>query len=550
MVFDMRTRGLAARWGTSLVASALFATLLVFAGVMQREEAPAAPSAATTYLCSGYSSCVGAGYSDAGYGAVSGKMYWQMYSGHNCTNYAAYRVIKAGGPATRPWVGNGNASEWGLRMASITDQVPNVGAIAWWGRYSNGSGSAGHVAYVEKVVSPTEIIISEDSWGGTFHWRRITKSSGRWPTGFIHFTDKRLSVTKAPAVTGGAAQIGTPLGIDPGTWSPSARRTVQWLADGVAIPGATGGGFTPTLAQLGKAISVRVTGTRDNYNPLTVTTRPTADVVRGEMVPAAPPTLNGEPYLDEVLTATEGSWKPLDPTIEWRWYVDGVRLTDHAAPNLALTPEYVGKKVTLLAVARKPGYLTKTAVAQGSVGPILAGRIALSAQPRISGVPEVGATVKAVTGTPDPADAVVTHQWLRNGRPIAGATGATYKLTGADASRTIGVRTTVTKPRYETLVADATMAKPVMATPVVDVATVGWTGKAVVRVRVVAKGVAPVKGSVRITVGSRVTTAKLVDGVAKVTLGPIRAGRRDVTVVYLGSTSVRAAKATASVVVR
>ena len=48
-------------------------------------------------------------------------------------------------------------SEWGKYMARITDQVPNVGAVAWWGRYSNGSGSAGHVAYVEKVVSPTEI---------------------------------------------------------------------------------------------------------------------------------------------------------------------------------------------------------------------------------------------------------------------------------------------------------------------------------------------------------------------------------------------------------
>ena len=131
MVFDMRTWGLAARWGTSLVASALFATLLVLTGAPGRDAAPVAPSAATTYLCSGYSGCVGAGYSDAGYGAVSGKMYWQMYSGHNCTNYAAYRVIKAGGPATRPWSGGGNASEWGLQMSEITDQVPRArGAVA------------------------------------------------------------------------------------------------------------------------------------------------------------------------------------------------------------------------------------------------------------------------------------------------------------------------------------------------------------------------------------------------------------------------------------
>src|SRR3546814_685894 len=130
-------------------------------------------------------------YSDAGYGARSSKMYWRMYPGHNCTNYAAYRMIKAGMPNERPWSGGGNGSEWGLRMSEITDRRPAVGAIAWWARYSGGVGSSGHVAYVEKVVSNDEIIISEDSWGGTFHWRRITRDSGRWPTGFIHFVDKR-----------------------------------------------------------------------------------------------------------------------------------------------------------------------------------------------------------------------------------------------------------------------------------------------------------------------------------------------------------------------
>src|SRR5687767_3844799 len=127
---------------SALLTSTLLATLLVVAAV-QQQPAPAqpgatAPAAVNTYLCSGYEGCRQAGYSDAGYGAVSGRMYWRMYSGHNCTNYAAYRVIKAGGPAERPWSGGGNASEWGLQMRNITDQRPSVGAIAWWGRYSNG----------------------------------------------------------------------------------------------------------------------------------------------------------------------------------------------------------------------------------------------------------------------------------------------------------------------------------------------------------------------------------------------------------------------------
>ena len=548
MVSVMRTWGLAARWGTSIVTSALLASLLVLTGASQRATT-VDPSAATTYLCSGYSGCVSAGYSDAGYGAVSGRMYWQMYSGHNCTNYAAYRVIKAGGPATRPWSGGGNASEWGLRMANITDQTPSVGAIAWWGRYSNGSGSAGHVAYVERVVSSTEIIISEDSWGGTFHWRRITKSSGRWPTGFIHFTDKRLAVTEQPSVIG-APKVGTELRVDPGTFSPAATRTVQWLVDGAAVPGATSARFVPTAAQLGKTVSVRLTASRAGYDPLKVTTRPTGAVARGEIATVEAPQLSGEPYLDEVLTATPGSWTPVNPTIEYRWYADKVRLTTATGPRLTLKPTLIGKKIQVITVARKPGYLTETALAQTAVGPVLAGKIVVDAPSRISGRPDVGATLKVLHGAPDPTDATVTQQWLRDGRAIRGATGTTYRLTGADASSVISVRTEITKPRFEPLIQTSTMGRRVTSAPTVSVATTGWTGRAVVKVRVTARGVAPVRGSVRIGVGGQVRTVNLVDGEAKVVLGPIRAGRWDVAAIYLGSTTVRAGRGDGTVVVR
>ena len=50
-----------------------------------------------------------AGYAHAGYSARNDRMYWLMYSGHNCTNYAAYRMIKGGMSNERPWSGGGNA---------------------------------------------------------------------------------------------------------------------------------------------------------------------------------------------------------------------------------------------------------------------------------------------------------------------------------------------------------------------------------------------------------------------------------------------------------
>ena len=48
--------------------------------------------ARSAYLCIGYKACLQAGMSSAGYALSNDSMYWRMYAGHNCTNYAAYRL--------------------------------------------------------------------------------------------------------------------------------------------------------------------------------------------------------------------------------------------------------------------------------------------------------------------------------------------------------------------------------------------------------------------------------------------------------------------------
>ena len=84
-------------------------------------------------------------------------MWWRMYSGHNCTNYAAYRMVHSGLPNTRPWTGSGNATNWGSAMSRITNSTPAVGSVAWWRAGVRPAGRSGHVAYVERVVSANEI---------------------------------------------------------------------------------------------------------------------------------------------------------------------------------------------------------------------------------------------------------------------------------------------------------------------------------------------------------------------------------------------------------
>ncbi len=151
----------------------------------------ATPAGAVSWmskLCQGFSSCNAQGLGNAGYQNEYLVSHWGMTAGHNCTNYAAYRLIKNGVDASY-LRGQGMAWQWGgvARNHGVTvDTSPRVGDIAWFGaNASSGIGAAGHVAFVESVnASNGTVTVSEDNYGGDFDWRPYHISD---VTGFIHF---------------------------------------------------------------------------------------------------------------------------------------------------------------------------------------------------------------------------------------------------------------------------------------------------------------------------------------------------------------------------
>ncbi len=200
---------------------------------------PTAPAnAAHTVICRGYDSCAARGWTHYGYKSARVNSYWRMCApsipecnmstGNNCTNYVAFRFVTRKYDAmsnTRPWSGDGNAYSWGRLNPSKTNSTPRVGAVAWWDANRSPASSDGHVAYVEKVVSSSEIWISESNWGGTdtdlgFRWIKVTSGTG-WPSGFIHFKDERILATVAPKISG-TPKVGVRLTAGKGTWVSSS----------------------------------------------------------------------------------------------------------------------------------------------------------------------------------------------------------------------------------------------------------------------------------------------------------------------------------------
>ena len=77
-------------------------------------------------------------------------------------------------------------------------------------------------------------------------------------------TLSRVVSSATPRVTG-SAKVGATLRAVPGTWTSGTRFTYQWLRAGKVIKGATARTYKVAKADAGRALTVRVTGTRSGY---------------------------------------------------------------------------------------------------------------------------------------------------------------------------------------------------------------------------------------------------------------------------------------------
>lgn len=126
--------------------------------------------------------------------STSGVDPWNFYY-RQCTSFAAFRVnwngTSTGQTFTNWYLGQhfGNAESWddAARAAGVpVYSTPAVGRIAQWNPYVGGTGAYGHVAYVAAVYSSTDILIEEYNWSAyAYTTRRITSTSGYWPSNFI-----------------------------------------------------------------------------------------------------------------------------------------------------------------------------------------------------------------------------------------------------------------------------------------------------------------------------------------------------------------------------
>ncbi|MCL1839284.1 MAG: hypothetical protein FWG47_08275 [Propionibacteriaceae bacterium] len=229
-------------------------------------------------------------------------------------------------------------------------------------------------------------------------------------------------------------------------WEP-AKVVVkyQWLRDGKAIAGATSSSYKTVKADLGKKISVKLTGSSAGVIALSITSN--AAVVVAGFAHIGTAKITGVNRVGGKLTVSNAGWSPKPKSYKYQWFRNGKPISKATKSSYTLTDADVATLISVQVNALNPNYLT------GKVNTALNKPVAAGikiAKPKISGTAKVNKKLTATPGGWGPKGVKLTYRWYRNGKAIGKATKSTYKLVKADQGKKITVKVTGKLSGYPT----------------------------------------------------------------------------------------------------
>ena len=159
-----------------------------------------------------------------------------------------------------------------------------------------------------------------------------------------------------------------------GSWPyASAAPAYQWYRGSTAISGATKATYEVQAADLGRALKVRVTGTRDSYAPVSKTSAPSSKVVTGVFTARSVTIaglVDGAASVGLTLRADTSGWSPAATSYTYAWYRSGVAIPGATGATYTVAAPDKGAALTVTATGNRAGFFTGSATS--SPAPVIA----------------------------------------------------------------------------------------------------------------------------------------------------------------------------------
>jgi hypothetical protein len=194
----------------------------------------------------------------------------------------------------------------------------------------------------------------------------------------------------------------------------------------IGIADLDGDGFPDFTA--GTSISVGLVGSM-----LNVTQIPPASL--------APAGISGAAVAGRTLTCTPGTWRGRSISYSYEWLRNGAPISGETAPTYVVRDGDAGSQISCRVTAANTA---------GSAQSTSASLIAVAApqppanveRPAVSGRADYGSTVACAAGSWT-AGGSFTYAWLRDGKPISGASSAGYRVEKDDIGHALACRVSV-----------------------------------------------------------------------------------------------------------
>ncbi|HEX7351622.1 hypothetical protein [Brachybacterium sp.] len=282
----------------------------------------------------------------------------------------------------------------------------------------------------------------------------------------------------------GTLRVGETITAVPQGWVPDTRYEYVWAAGHSAnlhwLEGDGGPRLTITPDLAGKDIGLLVIGARDGYPEKRLSS------VHGTVAPgvldAPVPDIAGTPTVGHTLSAMPEQWTK-GTKLTYQWYADGVALDNEIFAKLSVSPEHVGKEITVTVTGVLDGY-TSAEQTSAATTPVKAGTMT-GPTPGLSGSSRIGKTIIATLGT-WPEGTTLSYQWKANGVAIKGATKSSMSVTPSLKGKRLAVTVTGERAGFETVSHTSRVSKPV-ASGVLSTSTPKVSGTAKVGQKLTAK---------------------------------------------------------------
>jgi len=168
--------------------------------------------------------------------------------------------------------------------------------------------------------------------------------------------------------------------------------------------------------------------------------------------------ISGKQRVGATLKANPGDWGTKKVKYSYQWLRNGKPISKATKSTYKLKSSDMGKRIRVEITGSKKGF-SKETKASKQTKKIQGKAFKKVSKPKPTGDVRVGKTLKVNPGDWGTSKVKYSYQWLRNGKPIKGATKSSYKLKTADAGKSISVRIEGKKKGYKTRTVTSSVRK-------------------------------------------------------------------------------------------